>query len=68
LHDDCTAITQLLQGVHGDTKASALRFYGVFKAIAQRSRGVHGDSKAFALRPYGVFTVIAASPLEQIDK
>jgi hypothetical protein len=62
--DDCSAITQRLRGVHGDTEAFALRLHRFFTAIAQRLRGVHGDPKAFALklRLYGVFTAIAASP------
>jgi hypothetical protein len=47
LHCDYTAFT----GVHGDTKAFALRLHGDFKAIAQRSRGVHGDSKRLHYDP-----------------
>jgi hypothetical protein len=60
LHRDYTE----LRGVHGDSKAFALRLHGVFKAIAQHSRGVPGDSKVIALRSHGVFTAIAASPFK----
>jgi hypothetical protein len=62
LHRDYTAFT----GVHGDSKAFALRLHGVFKAIEQRSRGAPGDSKAIAVRPPGVFTAIAAFPFKGI--